>query len=301
MHSPIPYQHHFIHTGAQRLHYLSAGGEHEETVVLLAGFPQSSYAWREVIPRLASRFHVIAPDLPGQGDSDFPASGYDTDSVAQSIVALLQQLGIERFHLAGHDIGAWVAWSLAAGYPEKVSRLALLDGGIPGITLPDTLPMTGKNAWKTWHFAFHCVDDLPEALIAGKEAIYLEWFFNRKAANPRHIDAAARREYLRVYQQPGALRAGLAFYRAFEQSAEQNRQRALNGKLALPLLAVSADRGSIADMATPLRAVARQVSSETIFNCGHFIPDEQPAKLAEILTDFFNSFPDKSENQLLQQ
>ena len=287
MHFLQHYQHHFASVDQLRLHYLSAGCENAEVVVLLAGFPQSSYAWREVIPRLASRFQVIAPDLPGQGDSDFPADGYDTDSIARRVMALLQQLGITRFHLAGHDIGAWVAWSLAAQFPQHVSRLALLDGGIPGITLPDSLPVAGGNAWKTWHFAFHCVSDLPEALIAGREAIYLDWFFNRKAASPHRIDAAARAEYLRLYQQPGALRAGLAYYRAVEQSAGQNRQRAQAGKLALPLLAVSADQGSIPDMATPLRAVAEQVSGAVIGECGHFIPDEQPEKLAEILTDFF--------------
>ncbi|KKB03112.1 alpha/beta fold hydrolase [Pantoea anthophila] len=295
MHAFAPYQHHFVRTDSQRLHYLSAGHAQAETVVLLAGFPQSSFAWREVIPRLASRFQVIAPDLPGQGDSDFPPDGYDTDSVAQHIVALLDQLGIQRFHLVGHDIGAWVAWALAAGFRERVSSLALLDGGIPGVTLPDSLPVTGENAAKIWHFAFHGLNDLPEALIAGREAIYLEWFFNRKAANPHHINAAARREYLRIFQQPGALRAGLAFYRSFERSAEQNRQRAQKGKLEIPLLAVSADQGSIPDMATPLRAVAQQVYSENILNCGHFIPDEQPEKLAEILSLFFLRHPDKPE------
>lgn len=102
------------------------------------------------------------------------------------------------------------------------------------------------------------MDDLPEALITGREAIYPDWFFNRKSANPHRIDAAARHEYLRVFQQPGALRAGLAFYRAFAQSAEPNRQRARKGKLAVPLLAITADQGSIPDMATPLRAVTRR-------------------------------------------
>lgn len=287
MSSDAAYQQHFVTVGSQRLHYLQAGGEHAETVVLLAGFPQSSYAWREVIPRLASCFNVIAPDLPGQGDSDFPSEGYDTDTVAQRIMLLLQQIGIERFCLAGHDIGAWVAWSLAARYSEKIGRLALLDGGIPGVTLPDTLPLVGESARKIWHFAFHCVHDLPEALIAGREGLYLEWFFNQKAANPHRIDPAARHEYLRIFQQPGALRAGLAFYRAFGLSAEQNRQRARLGKLPVPLLAVSADQGSIPDMASPLRAVAQQVYSETLTDCGHFIPDEQPEKLADILTRFF--------------
>lgn len=287
MSSHPAFQHHVVTVGSQRLHYLHAGGDHPETVVLLAGFPQSSYAWRDVIPLLARRFNVIAPDLPGQGDSDFPADGYDTDTVAGRIVELLQQLGVERFSLAGHDVGAWVAWSLAARYRGKVSRVALLDGGIPGVTLPETLPLTGESARKIWHFAFHFVQDLPEALIAGREGLYLDWFFNQKAASPHRIDPAARREYLRVFQQPGALRAGLAFYRAFEQSAQQNRLRAQQGKLSLPLLAVSADRGSIPDMAAPLRAVAQQVYGETITDCGHFIPDEQPEKLADILTRFF--------------
>lgn len=281
------FQRHFATVGSQRLHYLRAGDEHPQTVVLLAGFPQSSYAWRAVMPLLARRFNVIAPDLPGQGDSDFPAEGYDTDTVAARIVMLLQQLGVDRFCLAGHDVGAWVAWSLAAQFSEKVSRVALLDAGIPGITLPDTLPLVGESARKTWHFAFHCVHDLPEALITGREGLYLDWFFNQKAASPHRIDPAARREYLRAFQQPGALRAGLAFYRAFEQSAQQNRQRARQGKLSLPLLAVSADRGSIPDMAAPLRAVAQHVYGETITDCGHFIPDEQPEKTADILTRFF--------------
>lgn len=289
MQYPQLYQHHFASVDDFRFHYLSAGRENANVVVLLAGFPQSSYAWREVIPGLANHFHIIAPDLPGQGDSDFPADGYDTDSIAQRVMALLQQLGITRFHLVGHDIGAWVAWSLASQFPHHVSQLVLLDGGIPGITLPESLPLADDNAWKTWHFAFHCVSDLPEALIAGREGIYLDWFFNRKAANPRQIDAAARAEYLRLYQQPGALRAALAYYRAVDQSARQNRQRAQAGKLALPLLAVSADQGSIPDMATPLRAVAEQVTGAIIGECGHFIPDEQPEKLAEILTDFFQS------------
>jgi len=111
MQNPQLYQHHFSSVDNIRFHYLSAGRENANVVVLLAGFPQSSYAWRDVIPGLANHFHIIAPDLPGQGDSDFPADGYDTDSIAQRVMALLQQLGITRFHLVGHDIGAWVAWS----------------------------------------------------------------------------------------------------------------------------------------------------------------------------------------------
>ncbi|MBE5253786.1 alpha/beta fold hydrolase [Mixta mediterraneensis] len=285
----IEHQRNFALVNHQRLHYLSAGEENAETVVLLAGFPQSSFAWRFVIPRLAEKFHVIAVDLPGQGDSDLPVNGYDTETVAQLIVALLQQLNITRFNLVGHDIGAWVAFPLAAQFPDKVIKLALLDAGIPGITLPDALPIAPDKAWKTWHFAFHIVSDLPEMLISGRESIYLDWFLKRKAKNPDIFDEKVMAEYLRIFCRPGALRAALAFYRSLAQSAEQNRARLKEGKLTVPLLSVSADQGSIPDMATPLRAFASQVESLTIANSGHFIPEEQPSLLADALQIFFTA------------
>lgn len=280
-------QHHFAQVKDLRLHYLSAGDPQQEALVLLAGFPQSSYAWREIIPLLAERFYIIAPDLPGQGDSDLPLNGYDTAALAQQTEALLQQLNVERIYLAGHDIGAWVAFALAAQFPDRVKKVALLDAGIPGVTLPDALPVTSGSAWKTWHFAFHLVADLPETLIAGREAIYLDWFLRRKAANPQIFDMAKMQEYLRIFTRPGMLRAGLAFYRAVELSAIQNRAFLQNGRLTMPLLAVSADQGSIPDMAAPLRQFADNVSGITIERCGHFIPEEQPVALAKHFHAFF--------------
>lgn len=280
-------QHHFAQVNGLRLHYLSAGDPQQEALVLLAGFPQSSYAWREIIPLLAERFYIIAPDLPGQGDSDLPLNGYDTATLAQQTGALLQQLDVGEFYLAGHDIGAWVAFALAAQFPNRVKKVALLDAGIPGVTLPEALPVTSESAWKTWHFAFHFVADLPETLIAGREAIYLDWFLRRKAANPQIFDMAKMQEYLRIFTRPGMLRAGLAFYRAVELSARQNRAVLQNGRLTMPLLAVSADQGSIADMATPLRQFADNVSGIKIERCGHFIPEEQPVALAKHFHAFF--------------
>lgn len=281
------YQHNFALINQQRLHYLSAGDPEAETIVLLAGFPQSSFAWRFVIPQLATKFHVIAPDLPGQGDSDMPESGYDTDTIAQQIMALMAHLNVTHFNLVGHDVGAWVAFPLAAQFPDNVIKLALLDAGIPGVTLSDRLPVTPDKAWRTWHFAFHTVSDLPEALISGREEIYLDWFLKRKAANPFIFDDEAMKEYLRIFRRPGALRAGLAFYRAVAQSARQNCERLSQGKLALPVLAVSADQGSVPDMASPLRTFAHQVEGVTVAHSGHFIPEEQPEKLAQLLTTFF--------------
>lgn len=280
-------EHHFAQVNGLRIHYLSAGDPQQDTLVLLAGFPQSSYAWRDIMPLLTDRFYVIAPDIPGQGDSDLPQQGYDTGTLAGHIDALLQQLNLPAVFLAGHDVGAWVAFALAAQFPERVKKIALLDAGIPGVTLPDALPVTSQSAWKTWHFAFHLVEDLPETLISGREAIYLDWFFRRKTANPLTFDATKMQEYLRIFTRPGALRAGLACYRAVTQSAAQNRALLQTGPLDLPLLAVSADQGSIADMAEPLRQFARHVYGVKVERCGHFIPEEQPAVLAKHFSAFF--------------
>ncbi len=270
-----------------RLHYVSGGNPQGEVLLLLAGFPQSWYAWRQVMARLADRYRIIAPDLPGQGDSDKPQFGYDTLALAGKMQGLMQKLGIDRYYLAAHDVGAWVAWPYAMRYSQQVIKLALLDAGIPGVTLPDALPATPDKAWKTWHFAFHLLPDLPEALISGREEIYLEWFLRRKTASPMAFSDTDMAEYLRLLRQNGALRAGLAPYREVTTSAAQNRALCEQGKLALPLLAISADQGSIASMAEPLRQFADQVTDITIRHSGHFIPDEQPEALADALAAFF--------------
>lgn len=281
------FEHRYQNVDGVRLHYVAGGKAGGDTVVLLAGYPQSWYAWRKVMPALGERYRVIAPDLPGQGDSDRPLDGYDTLALAGTLHAFIARLGITRYHLAAHDVGAWVAYPYAARFGDEVRSLALLDAGIPGITLPDALPSAPERAWRTWHFAFHAVADLPELLIEGKERVYLEWFLRRKTANPQVFSDADLAEYLRVFTKDGGLRAGLAYYRAAAVSARQNRELAAQRKLRMPVLAVSADQGSIADMAAPLRAYADDVQGVTIGDCGHFIPDEQPAALAGELAAFF--------------
>lgn len=280
------YEHRFQAVDGIRLHYVVGGKADGDVVVLLAGFPESWFAWRKVMPLLAASHKVIALDLPGQGDSDRPADGYDTQALATAVHHLLHKLGVDRFFLAAHDVGAWVAFSYAALFGSEVRRLVLMDAGIPGITLPDALPATPERGWRTWHFAFHAIPDLPETLIAGREREYLDWFLRRKAANPEAFSDADIEEYLRVFKKDGGLRAGLAYYRAAAQSAKQNRTLAREN-LKMPLLALGSDQGSIADMATPLRAFADDVRGGTIACCGHFLPEEQPAAVAEELLAFF--------------
>jgi pimeloyl-ACP methyl ester carboxylesterase len=173
-----------------RLHFVSGGKEDGDVIVLLAGFPESWFAWRTVMVLLTPTYKLIAPDLPGKGDSDGPAAGYDTKTLATTVHALLVQLRTKRFLLAGHDVGAWVAHSYAVLFGDEVRGLALLDAGIPAVTLPDALPIAPERAWRTWHFAFHAIPDLPELLITGREREYLDWFLRRKAANPEAFSEA---------------------------------------------------------------------------------------------------------------
>jgi len=285
----IGFSHQFQTVDGVRLHYVVGGKEDGEIIVLLAGFPESWYAWRKVMPLLAPTYKLIALDLPGQGDSDRPAVGYDTKTLAITVHKFLEQLGIKRYYLAAHDVGAWVAFPYTALFSHEVQRLVLMDAGIPGLTLPDALPTAPEQAWRTWHFAFHTVSDLPEILIAGREREYLEWFLRRKAANPEVFSEVDIEEYLRVFKKAGGLRAGLAYYREASLSAQQNRKLITKGKLRTPVLALGADQGSITDMVTPLKAFVQDVQGGSISFCGHFLPEEQPEVIAGELTAFFQS------------
>ena len=282
------FQHHFETVNGVRLHLVRGGQSTGETLILLAGFPESWYAWRKVMPLLAERFHVIAVDLPGQGDSDKPLGGYDTASIARSIHALLGQIGVTHYGLIGHDVGAWTSFPYALMFGSEMTGLVLLDAGIPGVTLPDMLPSAPETAWKTWHFPFHTLPDLPEALIQGRERIYLDWFLRRKTASPFSITDVDLDEYVRIFTLPGSLRAGLAFYRSADLSAQQNRELTKTGKINVPLLTLSADQGTVIDMAAPLRPFAGNIQSQTIARCGHFMPEEQPAAIAESILAFFS-------------
>lgn len=284
--APTGFEHRFATVDGLRFHYVAGGRVEGETVVLLAGAPESWFAWREVMPLLAERHHVIAIDLPGQGDSDKPLDGYDTETLARRVHGLMVHLGLDRYALVAHDVGAWVAFPYALLFPDEVSKLVLMDAGIPGVTLPDQLPSSPDKAWKTWHFAFHAVADLPEQLLAGRERLYLEWFFRTKTADPRCYSRDVIDEYERLITAPGALRAFLAWYREGARSAAQNRLLLERGKLAMPVLGLSADQG-IGNIAEKIRPFAAGIVSDaTITDCGHFQPEEQPEAVAEAILRF---------------
>lgn len=279
-----PFHHRMVTAAGMRFHVVEGGSG--DPVILLAGFPQSWYAWRRVMPRLAERHTVIAIDFPGQGDSDKPIDGYDTRTTGERIHALVQALGYQHYFIGAHDIGAWVAYPYAAAFPEEVRRLVLLDANIPGVTLRSTVEV-GPDNWKSWHFFFHPVPDLPEALLTGRERIYIEWFFQHKTANPAATFSTADiDEYERVYRMTGNLRGALAYYRAVFEDIEQNKHLA-GIKLKTPILALGGDVGMSPNIFDAMKPLGEHVEGGIVAACGHYMPEEQPAIIAEKMLTFF--------------
>lgn len=277
----------FVESGGIRFHIVDGGVG--PVVVLIAGFPQTAYAWRRVQPLLADSYRTIAVDLPGQGYSDKPLHGYDTQTTASRINALLKSLGVQRHFYVGHDIGSWVGFPYAHRFAADLDGIVFIDGNIPGITLKAEVSVTSPSNWRSWHFLFNAVDDLPEALIAGRERILIEWFFNKKTANamaafePADVD-----EYVKSYASLGGLRGMLGYYRAVEEDMRQN-QMLIADKIKVPVLALGGDVGSAPDICERMQPLGIRVSGGQIKDCGHYIPEEQPEQLASELLAFFKT------------
>lgn len=280
-------EHGWARLSAVAMHYLTAGAG--DPVVLLHGWPQTSYEWRRVMPRLAQRHRVIAPDLRGLGDTSRPLEGYDARTVAADVAELLtHHLGIGRFHLVGHDWGGPVAFALAAQHPQTVRTLTIVDVTVPGIG-PDI-----SQGGRRWHHAFHMTPDLPEALVQGREREYLGWFYREFCWQPGAIGPEDVDEYVRTYAQPGAMRAGFAYYRNLPRNVDDNRALLDAGfRLPMPVLAVgggrSEARGRGQEPELSLREIASNVQGMVVAECGHFVPEEQPEVLAQRLLAFFAS------------
>lgn len=282
------FTHRWTQAGGVRLHAVEGGQPDGPVVVLLAGFPQTWWAWHQVMPTLAERFHVLAVDLPGQGHSERMTGSYDTHTVASVVHAAVTDLAGPTYRLIAHDIGAWVGFSLALQYEEHLRCVALLDAGIPGITLPTSIPTDPARAWKIWHFAFHLVPELPETLIAGRERDYVAWFLKAKALADDTFDDIDVERYAAALTD-GGVSASLAYYRHAHESARRNHEILDRRHLTVPILGVSSSHGSIPDMAASIKPWADNTTGVTIAGAGHYIPDEQPGALAEALTAFLDA------------
>lgn len=270
------------------LHYASTGSG--LPIILLHGFPQTWYEWRHLMPRLAQvGYHVIAPDYRGAGHSSRPLSGYDKRTMATDIRHLIREvLQISGpIALVGHDIGLMVAYAYAQMFRADVSHLAVIDAPLPGTLVFDRL----RADPRVWQFAFHSVRDIPEMLISGREKAYLQAFFDARLYNVGAIGADELELYVSALSAPGALRAGLELYRAFEQDIEDNRNLlASNGKLEIPVLAVGGATSTTGPiMADMMREVAEHVTELRVPRTAHWIAEENPDALFEGLHAFLNA------------
>ncbi len=271
-----------------RLHYVTAGTG-PRTVVLLHGFPQTWWEWRHVLPLLVDAgFRVVALDYRGAGPSWRPKDGYDKRTMAHDLERLLRDhLRItQRVALVGHDIGLMIAYAYAQAYRDAISHLAIVDAPIPGTAVFDRVRANPR----VWHFAFHNARDIAEALVTGRERLYLQAFFDARVFNPSAIDQSDFDLYAAAYSSPGAMRAAFELYRAFERDGADN-QEALrhNGKLTIPVLAAW---GAISNSGPLLRdmmeEVADHVTGVEIAQAGHWIPEENPRALSAALLDLLN-------------
>jgi pimeloyl-ACP methyl ester carboxylesterase len=270
----------FANGNGVRLHYLIAGKGNP--VILLHGYAENSHMWRPLMVELAKSHTVIAPDLRGFGQSSKPASGYDKKTMAQDVHALVKSLGYRRAIVVGHDIGLMVAYAYAAQYPAEVDRIALMDAFLPGV-----------GDWTTvwllrdlWHFHFYGVT--PLKLVAGRERIYFEHFWNDFAADAKHsVPEADRRFYAAAYAQPGAMRAGFEVFRAFEQDAKDFAELAQT-KLPIPMLVLTGEKASGNFLIEQARLVDSNVDGVVIKGSGHWLMEEAPSQVIPTLVAFIN-------------
>lgn len=273
------FAHHTAEVDGVRIHYVTAG--RGDPVLLLHGWPQTWYEWRHLIPVLAEHYTVVAPDLRGMGDSDKPPAGYDERTVAEDIHGLLSQLNLGPAFVVGHDIGLMAAYAYAAAHPDAVRRLAVVEGLLPGIDPWDRVREL------LWHFDFHAVPDLPEALVAGHERVYLSWSYRTFAYDPAAIGEEEIDEYVRAYASEAAPQAAFNHYRAFPQDVGHNQESAAT-LLPMPVLALGGEQSMGPMVGETFQAVAGDVRAEVVPECGHWMPEEQHEYLAERLLAFFD-------------
>jgi pimeloyl-ACP methyl ester carboxylesterase len=260
------------------LHYLTAG--QGPAVVLLHGYAETSRMWRPLLPLLAERFTVIAPDLPGIGDSAIPSSGLDMKSAAVRMHALVRSLGIETAEVVGHDIGLMVAYAYAAQFPKEVGKLVVMDAFLPGVGEWEQV----FNNPGIWHFRFN--GPTPEALVHGRERIYFDYFWNDFAADKtRSIPEAEREAYAAAYAGPGRMRAGWAYFVSFIQASKDFAQLA-QIKLNMPVLAIGGEKSLGDALGKQMKLVATDVKVIVLKDTGHWIMEERPKETMDALVKF---------------
>ncbi len=253
-----------IETNGTSIH-VRVGG-HGPAVVLLHGFGTSGDMWGHLANALIEDHMIVVPDLRGSGLSSKSDGGYDKKNLAADVVGVLDALGVRTFELVTHDIGIMVGFAIAATHPERVDKIL--------------------QEPAMWHFGFGGQD--MERLVAGRERIYLDRFWNELSRNPKRFDEAKRQHYATLYAQPGAMRAGFAQFLSFSQDAADNKAFLAKGKLRMPVLALGGEATFGSMIGAVVRCVADNVEDVIIPDCGHWITEEQPAATTKLVVDFLH-------------
>ena len=269
-----------IPTNGTALH-VRFGGQ-RPAAALLHGYGETGDMWAPLAAELARDHAVVVPDLRGMGLSARPAGGYDKKTQGQDIAGVLDALKIEKADLVTHDIGNMVGYAFAAQYPARVTRFVIMDAPLPGVGPWDEI----VRSRALWHFSFQGPD--AERLVAGRERIYLDRFWNEFSADPKSFTEASREHYAKLYAQPGAMHAGFNQFAAFDQDAIDNKVFIAKGKLTMPVLAVGGDKSFGPTMAVVMRAAASDVTELVIANSGHWLMEEQPAATIAAIRAFLD-------------
>jgi pimeloyl-ACP methyl ester carboxylesterase len=268
----------FAKIEGKKFHYLTAGeGPH---LILLHGYTQTSRMWRPLIDRLKDKFTIIAPDLPGIGDSDIPKDGSDMKTAAIRIHALAKSIGVTKACVVGHDIGLMVAYAYAAQFSAEVEKLAVMDAFLPGVQGWEL----AYNNDNLWHFRFH--GPTPEALVKGREKVYFAYFWNDLAADKRRsLSTTDRNAYVAAYSRPGRMRAGWAYFAAWPETAKDFAQMA-KSKLTVPVLSIAGEKASAAILGPQMKLVATTVTQVDMKDTGHWLMEERPQETMNALIAF---------------
>ena len=276
------FTHHTATANGVKIHYVMGGKG--DAIVLIHGYPETWHTWHKMMPALAKNHTVIAVDMRGLGESQITDSGYVKRTVAEDIHQLLEGLGIKKFNLVAHDWGANVGYALTNAYPETVSKFAYVESAIPGFGLERAMDVANGGLW---HFGFF-MSKYAEMLTAGHEREFLtQWGYKGDETFEKDsIDQAGIDVYVASYTKPGGMTAGFKYYRAIMDDMKYNR--AHMKKLKMPVLAIGGDHSFGAGVAMGLKAVADNVQSAVIKDCGHFVSEEQPTAFTNVLLDFFD-------------
>jgi len=270
-----------IRTETATLH-VRVGGK-GPAVLLLHGFGDTGDMWAPLAAILVRDHTVIVPDLRGMGLSSHQDGGYDKKSQARELMKVLEGLDVGSMDLVTHDIGNMVGYALAAQYPERIKTWVIMDAPLPGIGhWEDT-----AHSPKTWHFYFRGPD--VERLVAGRERILLDRFYNELSDNPRGIDEATRAHYAVLYARPGAMHDAFNQFAAFAQDAIDNREFSARAKLPMPVLAIGGEKSYGGALADELRFVASNVSGTVISGSGHWLMEEQTDATVAAIVGFVST------------